>query len=307
MLCVTVFIPPVSRLHRRRRVVMNGRLERDRATGSQAAASDKGRKMLGNGNTLRVVRMAVVAFFLVSVLPAIAANQPTGQVTYETSVERVYQAEVQAFGAHPTSSVQEKCLVNYNSASGPYRLSWSATCKDIGNGKVSVTLAVQGQWFFGVADERKRIARIFWSNMNVLLKGGTASGGASAPASTPAPASASTPTPTPAPAPSPSPLASPKLPHLVSPSPSPLVSLPSPQPQPDVEASATVHFSSDPGGADIVIDGDYEGSTPSQIKLKPGKHSLRIIKKGFVPWERSINLETGQSGNIDAVLEKPAL
>lgn len=70
----------------------------------------------------------------------------------------------------------------------------------------------------------------------------------------------------------------------------------------DESAQATV--TSTPDGADITLDGDYAGSTPSQIKLKPGTHSIKITKKGFQPWERSIKVESGDSRSVAAELEK---
>lgn len=79
----------------------------------------------------------------------------------------------------------------------------------------------------------------------------------------------------------------------------------SPQaPQAGSEVVAIVQISSEPSGADITVDGDYAGSTPSQMKLKPGAHAVKITKKGFEPWERSIKVEAGDSRNIAAELEK---
>lgn len=70
------------------------------------------------------------------------------------------------------------------------------------------------------------------------------------------------------------------------------------------EAVALVQVSSEPSGADITLDGEYAGSTPSQIKLKPGTHSVKITKRGLQPWERSIKVEAGESRSIAAELEK---
>ena len=64
-----------------------------------------------------------------------------------------------------------------------------------------------------------------------------------------------------------------------------------------------VQFSSDPSGAEIVIDGNYAGNTPSLIKLRPGNHSIRITKKGYTPWERSIDADAGESRTIAAELD----
>ena len=70
------------------------------------------------------------------------------------------------------------------------------------------------------------------------------------------------------------------------------------------EAIASIQFSSDPSGAEITVDGNYAGNTPSLIKLKPGTHSVKITKNGYAPWVRSINTEGGESRNIAADLEK---
>src|SRR5450755_2055034 len=117
----------------------------------------------------------LLSVFLLS-LGSFATGQAANQVTYNASVERVYAAEAKAFGAAPTNSEQEKCQVTYQSTSGMIRLLWTATCKNIGNGQVGVTLTAQGQWFFGVADEKRRIAKIFWNNMDVILNGAARSG-----------------------------------------------------------------------------------------------------------------------------------
>jgi PEGA domain-containing protein len=235
-------------------------------------------------------RLAKSVFTFSSVLllslGSFASNDPGHQVTYNASVERVYAAETQAFGTAPTSSEKDKCVVNYQSTSNHFRLLWTATCKDIGNGQVGVTLTVQGQWFFGVADEKSRIAKIFWDNMYLILNGAVST--------------------------APSPLVGQPAPALApqsaqpAPAPSPLVDQPAPSLSPLAasETATLVQISSEPSGADITVDGDYTGSTPSQLKLKSGSHSVKITKKGFEPWERSIKVESGESRNIAAELEK---
>ncbi len=72
------------------------------------------------------------------------------------------------------------------------------------------------------------------------------------------------------------------------------------------DAVASVQFSSDPTGAEITIDGNYAGNTPSLIKLKPGTHSIKMTMHGYAPWERSIETAAGESRNVAATLEKPS-
>lgn len=240
-------------------------------------------------------RLAKSVFTFSSVLllslASFATDQSAAQVTYNASVERVFAAEEKAFGTTPTSSEKDKCQVTYQSNSSMIRLLWTATCKEMGNGRVSVTLTAQGQWFFGVGDEKRRVSTIFWGNMNTILKSAASSSGASPLVAQPAPAlSPVTAQPAPAPEPAPSPLVDQPAPTLAT--------------QPGSEASTLVQISSEPSGAEITVDGDYTGSTPSQIKLQSGPHSVRITKKGFEPWERSIKVEAGESRNIDAELEK---
>jgi hypothetical protein len=67
---------------------------------------------------------------------------------------------------------------------------------------------------------------------------------------------------------------------------------------------AIVQVNSEPPGADIVVDDSYAGSTPSQVKLKPGTRSIKIVKKGYAPWVRSMSVEAGESKSIFAELDK---
>lgn len=69
-------------------------------------------------------------------------------------------------------------------------------------------------------------------------------------------------------------------------------------------AFASVQLSSDPTGAEITIDGNYEGNTPSLIKLGPGKHSITMTMLGYAPWTRSIQTAAGESRTVDATLDK---
>jgi hypothetical protein len=206
---------------------------------------------------------------LVSCVPARAADkkdkEPIPQMKFDASVDRVYAAEVQSVGATLKAAVKEACMVNFQTryVSGNfYRLiSYTAVCKDAGNGKTTVTLSCQVQSnLFGDGGVIKRTSDTFWSNMDAALKNSSGASGA--------------------------PKAPPEAAHT------------------STDVPAVVQVSSEPSGADITVDSDYEGNTPSQLKLKPGPHSVKIIKKGFEPWERSINVEAGDTRNISASLEK---
>lgn len=70
------------------------------------------------------------------------------------------------------------------------------------------------------------------------------------------------------------------------------------------DAVASVQLSSDPTGAEITIDGNYVGSTPSTVNLKPGAHSIKMTMSGYAPWVRSIETQGGESRSFAADLEK---
>ena len=71
------------------------------------------------------------------------------------------------------------------------------------------------------------------------------------------------------------------------------------KPEPTVASAAPsnggaqLDIGSTPSGADIDIDGNFVGSTPSSVSVVAGDHMLRITKKGFVPWERKIRSSSG--------------
>jgi hypothetical protein len=63
-----------------------------------------------------------------------------------------------------------------------------------------------------------------------------------------------------------------------------------------------IAVSSTPDNADIALDGNFVGNTPSAIDVTPGDHTLTISKSGFKTWERKFKA-TGGSVNIKAELE----
>jgi PEGA domain/PDZ domain len=57
---------------------------------------------------------------------------------------------------------------------------------------------------------------------------------------------------------------------------------------------ATAEISSDPLGADIEIDGNFVGSTPSSVGIVAGEHTVRVSKSGYRRWERTLKSSTGK-------------
>jgi len=62
----------------------------------------------------------------------------------------------------------------------------------------------------------------------------------------------------------------------------------------------SLEVTSSPAGADIEVDGNFVGSTPSAIHLKPGEYNVAVKKNGYTSWERTVRV-TG--GNVNLVAE----
>jgi PEGA domain-containing protein len=73
-------------------------------------------------------------------------------------------------------------------------------------------------------------------------------------------------------------------------------------PAPDQTAGAQLEVSSIPSGAEIEIDGNFVGSTPSTVGATAGQHQLAVKKKGFKPWEKKVSISSGHV-KIEAALE----
>ena len=63
-----------------------------------------------------------------------------------------------------------------------------------------------------------------------------------------------------------------------------------------------VAISSAPTGADIEVDGNFVGNTPSAIHLPPGDHTVTVSKNGYKTWERKMK-SNGGDVNVNVQLE----
>ena len=68
------------------------------------------------------------------------------------------------------------------------------------------------------------------------------------------------------------------------------------------DSGAQLRISSTPTDADIEIDGNFVGNTPSAVGVAAGQHQLVVKKSGYKPWEKKIAVSSGQV-KVDAVLE----
>jgi membrane-associated protease RseP (regulator of RpoE activity) len=69
---------------------------------------------------------------------------------------------------------------------------------------------------------------------------------------------------------------------------------PAPAAQSQVSAvSSSVTVNSTPPGAEIFVDDDFAGDTPSTLNLSSGKHVVSVRKPGFQEWIRKVSLSGG--------------
>ena len=98
-------------------------------------------------------------------------------------------------------------------------------------------------------------------------------------------------------------------PAVAAPSrPAPQPVAPAPAPAPAAAATGeriTVECFSDPSGADIVIDGEFYGTTPSILKIPVGNHRLEIQLSGYKSFSQSLDLPSGSGlRTVRTALEK---
>jgi hypothetical protein len=67
----------------------------------------------------------------------------------------------------------------------------------------------------------------------------------------------------------------------------------SPGPKPAATISK-LSVSSNPAGADIDVDGDFMGTTPSVLQLPPGEHTISLHKTGYKVWQRKMKVVEGK-------------
>src|SRR5580698_1176650 len=80
------------------------------------------------------------------------------------------------------------------------------------------------------------------------------------------------------------------------------------------QSDAGVEVSSAPSGADVELDGNFVGNTPSTIGGSQGDHTITVKKNGYKLWEKKIKvtsgnvkisaeLEAGSNGNSAGAIE----
>ena len=73
---------------------------------------------------------------------------------------------------------------------------------------------------------------------------------------------------------------------------------------PAERAKGTVNASSNPTGADVLVDGEFVGNSPAALKLSPGKHAFTVKMSGYKDWLKEISVQSGSEVQLTANLEK---
>jgi hypothetical protein len=69
---------------------------------------------------------------------------------------------------------------------------------------------------------------------------------------------------------------------------------------PVTDGAAKLDVTSSPAGADIEVNGNFVGNTPSAIHLEPGEYTVAVKKNGYTSWERKVKIS---GGNVALVAE----
>jgi len=72
-------------------------------------------------------------------------------------------------------------------------------------------------------------------------------------------------------------------------------------PAPPQAAPATVTITSEPGGAEIELDGAFIGSTPTTLQMTPGPHAV-TVKKNSATWTRTVQIQAASTITLSASL-----
>ncbi|HWZ83673.1 MAG TPA: PEGA domain-containing protein [Terriglobales bacterium] len=79
---------------------------------------------------------------------------------------------------------------------------------------------------------------------------------------------------------------------------------PPPVPAPLPPTMGVVMVRSTPYLSEVFVDGESMGYTPAKVSLLPGKHTFRVEKGGYRPWNKEISITVGSELTLDASLEK---
>ena len=63
-------------------------------------------------------------------------------------------------------------------------------------------------------------------------------------------------------------------------------------------------LTSQPDGAEIEINGEFIGNTPTTVTIIEGKVTIKVTKGGYQPWERTLTLTAGDKRIVAVEMTK---
>lgn len=72
----------------------------------------------------------------------------------------------------------------------------------------------------------------------------------------------------------------------------------------EAAAKPQLMITSEPTGAEIEINGEFIGSTPTTVSARSGSVAITIKKSGFQTWQRTLNLNSGDKRTVHADMVK---
>lgn len=63
--------------------------------------------------------------------------------------------------------------------------------------------------------------------------------------------------------------------------------------KPVIEAQGLLVADSSPNGAQVLINDKLTTATDDTLNLSPGEYSVKLIKDGYIPWEKRLKIQTG--------------
>jgi hypothetical protein len=73
--------------------------------------------------------------------------------------------------------------------------------------------------------------------------------------------------------------------------------------RPASAGSATITITASAAGADIEVNGQFVGNTPTTLQVPPGTHQV-IVKSGVQSWQRTVQVSGGSTVSLNAVLNQ---
>lgn len=68
--------------------------------------------------------------------------------------------------------------------------------------------------------------------------------------------------------------------------------------------AAILKVTSNPPGADVLVDGEPAGVTPLSAELSPGNHTVRVVLDGYAPTERAVKAVAGEAVPLSVTLAR---